>query len=276
MSLRVEGSAVSAAYDSFAPFYDRFTHDYEYDRWLADIEAVVVSHGLRGARLLDVGCGTGKSFMPLLKRGYDVTACDISPAMVEQARAVAGENAHVEVADARALPDMGRFDLVTCIDDTLNYLLSDEELEMAFAGIARSLRPGGFFAFDLNTLGCYRHYFVRDIAEEVGGAFFCWRGEGDAVAVKPGDVVTAVVEVFAFSDEDLWRRISVRHVQRHHPPQLVERLLRATGFDLVDRRGLATGAHMVPEADEDIHMKIDYFARRTSEAPRPCREVSSV
>ena len=264
MALLLE-DPTQAAYDSFAPFYDRFTQDYAYDRWLAEIESIAQAHGLGGHRLLDLGCGTGKSFLPLLKRGYEVTTCDISPAMVDQARElVAGTDAEVLVADMRDLPILGRFDLVTSIDDALNYLLTDEELQLAFEGVARNLRPGGLFAFDLNTLGCYRHNLAGDQALDLDGTFFCLRGEADADQLEPGCVFTTVLEVFATDDGDCWRRSSIRHVQRHHPPELVERLLRDCGFELVDRRGQLPGAHLVPIGDEEIHTKLDYFARRTS------------
>jgi SAM-dependent methyltransferase len=252
-----------AAYDAFAPFYNRFTQDYAYDRWLTAIEGVAATHGLTGKRLLDVGCGTGKSFLPLLDRGYAVTACDVSPEMVERAREiVAGSDASVLVADIRELPVLGRFDLVTAIDDVLNYMLSDEELELAFAAVARNLRPGGLFVFDLNTLGCYRQQFAADMAVDIDGTFFCVRGLASADHIEPGGSFGSVIEIFSSDDGDCWRRSTSRHLQRHHPPEIVERLLRRTGFELVDRRGLVTGAHMVPEGDEDVHMKLDVFARR--------------
>jgi SAM-dependent methyltransferase len=43
------------------------------------------AHGLRGDTVLDVGCGTGNSFLPLLALGWKVTAADLSPSMVERA-----------------------------------------------------------------------------------------------------------------------------------------------------------------------------------------------
>jgi SAM-dependent methyltransferase len=269
MTLTIEDPTFTA-YESFAPFYDRYTHNFGHEPWLANIEAISLSHGLRGRRLLDVGCGTGKSFLPMLERGYEVTACDISPAMVERARELAsGSDAEVVVADARDLPVLGRFDLVTSIDDALNYLLSDEELRMAFEGIARNLRPGGLFAFDLNTLGCYRDYFVRDMAVEADGTFFCWRGEADAESVEAGALYSSVIEIFASDDGDCWRRFSSRHTQRHHPPAIVEHLLTETGFELVERRGQILGEQMDPVGDEDLHTKLDYFARRLPAARRP-------
>jgi SAM-dependent methyltransferase len=253
-----------AAYDMLAPFYNSYTRRFGHDAWLANLEAIACDHGLRGNRLLDVGCGTGKSFMPMLARGYEVTACDISPAMVERARVAADGCAEVVVADARDLPVLGRFDLVTSLDDALNYVLSDEELGVTFAGIAKNLRPGGLFVFDLTSIAAYRKYFALDMASEDGDAFFCWRGEADPDNTAPGSIVGSVIEVFSTDDGETWRRVSSRHVQRHHPPELVEGLLASAGFELLSRRGQMTGAQIDRVGDDERHSKLVYFARRTA------------
>src|SRR3954452_6913866 len=264
MATQIEDPAV-AAYELLAPFYDLYTHDYEHDRWLANIEAIALGHGLTGHRLLDVGCGTGKSFVPMLARGYEVTACDISPGMVERAReAEEASGAHVFVADARELPDVGPFDLAVALDDALNYLLSDEELAMVLDGAARNLRPGGMFVFDLNSLLTYRQFFTRDVATEVGDAFFCWRGEERAEDFMPGSVASSVIEVFSSEGAECWRRYSSRHVQRHHPPAAVGRLLGEAGFELLSRRGLMSGTHIDAVGDDELHVKLLYFARLVS------------
>jgi SAM-dependent methyltransferase len=261
MATQIEDPAV-AAYELLAPFYDLYTHDYAHEDLLGEIEAIALEHGLSGGRLLDVGCGTGKSFLPMLARGYEVTACDISPAMVERAREVA--DADVFVADARELPAVGRFDLSIALDDTLNYLLSDEELTLAFEGVARNLRPGGLFVFDLNTLLTYRQFFTRDVATEVGDAFFCWRGEERAEDFMPGSVASSVIEVFSSEGAECWRRYSSRHVQRHHPPAAVGRLLGDAGFELLSLRGLMSGTHIDAVGDDELHVKLLYFARLVS------------
>jgi ubiquinone/menaquinone biosynthesis C-methylase UbiE len=97
-------SDATRAYAVLAPAYDLLTAEYAYGPWLTAIERVAREHGLRGHRLLDVGCGTGKSFLPLLERGFEVTACDISPEMVEMDRQKGGGRARVHVADMRDLP----------------------------------------------------------------------------------------------------------------------------------------------------------------------------
>ena len=73
--------AARRAYDVLAPSYDAFTlgFGYKYETWTATLLAKAEEEGLRGNRLLDVACGTGFSFIPLLERGWEVTGCDISP-----------------------------------------------------------------------------------------------------------------------------------------------------------------------------------------------------
>jgi len=66
------------------------------------------------------------------------------------------------VADMRDLPDLGEFDLILCLDDSVNYLLSRDELAAAFSCAARVLSPSGVFAFDVNSLRTYRTAFAED------------------------------------------------------------------------------------------------------------------
>src|SRR5215212_7437646 len=132
-ALLVPDQALSA-YDGLAPHYDAFTAGYDYDRWLGALEELAGEHGLRGRRLFDVACGTGKSFLPMLERGYEVVACDLSPGMVERAQGKAGAAADVFVADMRELPAVGVFDLVTCLDDAVNYLTTPADLRAAMRG----------------------------------------------------------------------------------------------------------------------------------------------
>jgi SAM-dependent methyltransferase len=143
-------------------------------------------HGLRGARVLDAGCGTGKSFLPLLERGFEVTACDGSSAMLDVASAKAGaDRVTLHCRDLRQLDPIGEFDLITCLDDVANYLTEPAELAAALAGLAKNLRPGGLLLFDANTLATYRGFFAETAALEQEGLMMVWRGLADA-AFGPG------------------------------------------------------------------------------------------
>jgi SAM-dependent methyltransferase len=257
------------AYDGLAPHYDAFTAGHDYDRWLGLLEGVALEHGLAGRALLDIGCGTGKSFLGMLARGYEVVACDLSPEMVARAREkVPDGRAEVFVADMRALPEVGAFDLITCLDDAVNYLRSRDELRAALEGFARNLRPGGIAIFDANTLGTYRVWYAGTTAIDSDGAFFCIRGEASP-DLEPGDTASVWIEIFSPGPGDLWRRTRSRHVQRHHPRWEVEDAAAEAGLELVAVHGQTAGPVLTPDPDDEADTKFVYVVRK------PTRELSA-
>jgi SAM-dependent methyltransferase len=260
-----------AAYESLAPFYDAFTHDYPHERWLADLERLARRHGLRGRRLLDVACGTAKSTLPLVRRGYRAHACDLSPAMVAEAgRKLAPHGVEVRVADMRRLPWARCFDLVTCLDDAVNYLVEPVDLRAALRSMGRALAPGGLLVFDTNTLFTYRTAFAGDSVVAAGGARFRWRGSASAAACE-GAVCSATIEVVAGG-----RRSRSRHVQRHHPRAEVEAALVAASLEPLAAYGLRAGGGIEEDADEERDLKSIYMARAAGSPPNRRGGVSMV
>lgn len=252
----------ASEYDRLAPFYDGFTAGYAYERWMSAIEEVARSLGMCGYRALDIACGTGKSTEPLFARGYSVLACDRSEGMVAQARRKFP--AHADdflLADMRELPYLGQFDLILCLDDAINYLLAEDELKATFSGVRACLSPTGVFAFDLNSLATYRRAFTQTMVRESEGLFFAWRGEASS-AFEAGDLATARVEIFAQREDGLWERSFMRHVQRHHPPEVVRSSLQEAGLECSLVAGQRTGARLEDAPDEESHTKLMYFARR--------------
>lgn len=83
---------------------------------------------LRGARVLDAGCGAGQMTAELAARGGDVVAVDISPSLVEIARKrlPEGLGARVQFASGDMLdPALGRFDYVLGMDSLIYYNEAD-------------------------------------------------------------------------------------------------------------------------------------------------------
>lgn len=253
-----------------APDYDAFTAEYRYEDWLAALEALLSAHGRRGRRLLDVACGTGKSFIPMLRRGYDVVACDISPAMVAAARRKVGGGgrARVRVADMRALPRLGTFDVVSCLDDAVNYLRDEAELRRCFAGVRANLAPGGLFVFDVNTLRTYRTAFASHHVSERDGRVFAWRGTGAADA-PPGAEATAVLDVFSRGAGGAWERRRSTHTQRHYDLPTVAAALADADLELVAVHGQLPGARLRPVPDELRDVKRLHVARPRHPDPSP-------
>lgn len=92
---------------------------------------------LRGARVLDAGCGTGTASAELAARGADVVAIDISPKLVEIAAQRLPEGLAGSV-DFRAgdmlAADLGTFDHVIAMDSLIYYAQPD--LEAALDGLS--------------------------------------------------------------------------------------------------------------------------------------------
>ncbi|WP_370324358.1 class I SAM-dependent methyltransferase [Euzebya sp.] len=111
-------------------------------------------------RALDVGCGAGQMALEVRRRGYEVSAVDLSEGMVEATRqtfAEAGETADIRTADMRALPyDADTFDWVTGLG-AIEYLTDPGEAVEEFA---RVTRPGGHVV--VTSPNPYRLAFALD------------------------------------------------------------------------------------------------------------------
>jgi SAM-dependent methyltransferase len=251
-----------------APVYDAFTSPYDYDLWTGGILAEVTRHGVGGRRLLDVACGTGKSFLSMLEWGWDVTGCDISPAMLAIARKKAGEGVSLAVADMRELPRFGEFDLVWALGDALNYLLAPHEFEKALIRMSQNLAPGGVLAFDLNTIYCYRSFFAETQVLERGGLRFIWRGQASS-RVAPGSVCESLLEVEPGDDpeSELFGATILphRHRQRHISADEVQGVLATVGLECLDVIGQDFNVFRRP-LDELTHTKAVYVARQVGRA----------
>jgi predicted TPR repeat methyltransferase len=138
--------------------------------------AVMVMPGREDLTILDLGCGTGLAgevFRPLAAR---LDGIDLSPAMIEKARA-RGIYDDLAVADLeQALAEPGRaYDLILAAD-TLVYL---GDLAPVFRAAAARLAPDGFFLFTVEKAeaGCelgpkrrWRHgeAYLRETAQAAG------------------------------------------------------------------------------------------------------------
>ncbi|HVD86152.1 MAG TPA: class I SAM-dependent methyltransferase [Solirubrobacterales bacterium] len=249
------------AYQAIAPVYDDFTAHHDYEMWLGNLFPKLELHGIPpGKRLLDVGCGTGKSFIPMLERGWEVTACDVSPRMVDIAREKVGDKASLSVADMRELPTFGEFDLVWCLDDAVNYLLSTEELERALAGMRRNLGPEALLMFDVNTLESYRTFFAEEVVIERNGRRLIWKGLTSPDA-EPGSIAEASFEVKPLEESAGPPIAPELHRERHFPEATVREALARAGLECLDVYGHHHDAIPHQPLDEVAHAKGIYIAR---------------
>lgn len=97
--------------------------------------------------VLDMACGTGTYTLEFAREGLRVLGIDLSQEMIRLAKGKAeqeGVKADFLVGDMLKLsPNVGHFDLVICIGNSLVHLLSVEEIGRALAGFVEVLNPEG-------------------------------------------------------------------------------------------------------------------------------------
>ncbi len=101
-----------------------------------------------GARVLDLGCGTGRLALGLSAAGHRVTGIDPASASINAARRKPGADTVTwVVGKSRAAPP-GAFDVALMTSHVAQFMVTDIEWSDALADLRRSILPGGRLIFD--------------------------------------------------------------------------------------------------------------------------------
>ena len=145
--IQSQQSGVARFYDWLAADYDRMTgFEERLERELPLFREIVGRFGIRS--VVDAGCGTGFHSILLARLGVQVTAVDLSEAMLAAVRKrVAGTGLDIRTV-ASSFEDLARHvptpvDAVFCLGNSLPHLLSQRALHASLSGFAAILRPGG-------------------------------------------------------------------------------------------------------------------------------------
>ena len=212
------------AYDTFARVYNQ--HWGVFATWVYPILDQLVLEDLPpGSTVLDLCCGTGQLAAELSRQGYRTTGLDGSEGMIEIARKNAPDVDFV-VQDARNIALPGRFSAVFSTFDSLNHVMSLDELEQVFRGVFAVLEGGGYFVFDLNMEEGFRFRWrgFRGIVEE--DHVFVNRYSYDANE-KTGRIDHTLFELKGSG----WVRTDFPLIQRSYEEREVRERLRKAGFE---------------------------------------------
>lgn len=222
-------SQIYSDYDPFAWLYNQKWGDYA-DRVLPLLEAEVLLSLPKGARILDVCCGTGQLAAILTEKGFAVTGVDGSKAMLAYAGLNAPECTFIH-ADARAFNAGTGYAAAFSTFDSLNHILEAEGLAQVFTNVYAALAPGGVFFFDLNTAEGYQERWNGSSWGNVEeGLVFLVRNSFDIVA----NLATFDMCIFTTAEtDDLWKRTDLHLSQRSYPDKTILQLLADAGFSSV-------------------------------------------
>lgn len=257
------------SYHAFAGVYDRLMADVPYEKWAARLDRDICEYGIsskihqageQGERIgsedepvtedpggqgeresmllesernlvCDLGCGTGIITRKLFDMGYDAFGVDVSADMLSEA-AMKDEGRGIMYLnqDITELDLYSTIGTAVCICDSLNYLLSDDELEKAFKGVSNFLYPGGIFIFDCNTRYKYKEAIGdTTIAEDDGDVSFIWDNFYD----ETENVNECDLTLFIRRDDGLYERAEETHLQRGIDVSDITQLSEKSGLEIV-------------------------------------------
>ena len=219
------------SYTSFAQVYDLFMDNVPYEEWCEYIKDILSQYGINDGLLLDLGCGTGKMCRIMSGCGYDLIGVDNSPEMLEIAREHSEDNTLYLNQDMREFELYGTVRAVYCACDSVNYILSEEELIQVFKLVNNYLDPKGIFFFDFNTNYKYETIIGdRVIAETRDDCSFIWENFYDPEEMMNEYDLTVFVRENE-EEPDTFRRFQETHFQR--------------GYTLEEMRGFIEEAGLV-------------------------------
>jgi ubiquinone/menaquinone biosynthesis C-methylase UbiE len=224
--------AVRDAYTDLAARYDEMAKSPAirafYREWGRSLRAAMAEHGLRPRVLVDLACGTGNSTVPWTRRrGLRVVGVDRSEAMLRVARRKSSAVRWYR-QDLRRLRLAERADVVTCHFDALNHVLREADLQRVFDNVARILREGGLFQFDLNTRHMLRWLDGRQKLLRAGRHWYVADN-----AFDPSTGIATFRHVWFVARGRLYGRIELAVRERAYGDRTVRRLLRRAGLRLV-------------------------------------------
>jgi len=218
-------------YRELAPLYDLMAAEPGiqtfYAEFQASIREAMKAHRVRPRVVVDLACGTGNTTVPWVSgSGRTVIGVDRSEAMLRVARRKSARVRWVR-QDLEGLRLDVRTDVVTCHFDALNHVLEADGLKRVFVNVARILRPGGLFQFDLNTRFMLQWLSTSQKLCRLGAHAFTSYNEFDAATG-----IATFHQLWFVKQGRLFRKFEVAVRERAFDDAEVRRMLREAGLRL--------------------------------------------
>ena len=169
-------------YEDFAQVYDALMSEIDYKEWSDYIFRLMLNSQKEVKSILEFGCGTGNITLELAKKGFDMTAVDLSENMLtvadEKAEEAGLNNIRFYLGDMSNFAIQEKFDAVISCCDCVNYLSDLEAFNNFISCSIDALKPGGILAFDMNTKSKY-HDVIKDrtFVYDLDDIFCVWEND---------------------------------------------------------------------------------------------------
>ncbi|MFU0825710.1 class I SAM-dependent DNA methyltransferase [Clostridium sp.] len=220
-------------YKEFAHIYDKLIYaDVDYKRWAKILLNICNEYNIKKEDYLDLACGTGNMTKELGKEFKHTWAVDMSQEMLTEAE----DKIRCEKIKAKfvcqnivELKLNKKFDLITCVLDSTNYILSDEELMKYFRSVYEHLHEDGIFVFDINS-----YYKLTKI---LGNNLYNY-DDGDVVYIWENVLEDDIVDMyltFFIKEGEFYRRFDEEHSERAYKMSFLDKILNDIGFTVLKK-----------------------------------------
>ncbi|MEO0087278.1 MAG: class I SAM-dependent methyltransferase [candidate division WOR-3 bacterium] len=219
------------SFSKFAQFYDEFMLKLvNYEAWVDYVIDIWNLFSLKPKIVLDLACGTGIPSLILLKKGFQVIGVDKSKEMLEIFKKKIERYPELKSQLTIIESDAVNFILDTQVDaavsfyDSINYLLTEQELERCFSLVYKFLREKGIFSFDMNTIFVLEKFWDNNkFVRESESLKTLWENKFD----KKLKISTLYLKCYLKDKKESFVEI---HQERGYEYKTIIQLLKKVGF----------------------------------------------
>ena len=224
-------------YEAIARVYDKLNAEIDYGAWADFLEKCFERFLSRKPEIvLDLACGTGRMTRELAVRGYDMIGVDGSAEMLSEAMySYDREGILYLLQDMREFELYGTVGATVCCLDSINYLLTEDDLRATFATVHNYLDPDGLFVFDVNSPHKFGNiygdnaYILEDEDGE-GRAVFCgWQNSFDGQS----GISDFYLSIFEEDGDGAYVRSDEHQRERCYSLETLKECLEKTGMEFL-------------------------------------------
>jgi hypothetical protein len=139
-----------------------------------------------------------------------------------------------------------KFNLITSVLDSTNYITEDEDLFKYFSNVYEHLKDGGLFIFDINSYYKLSTVLGNNIytysSEEI---FYTWENSFEE------EILNMFLTFFVKQENNLYEKFEEEHFERAYKEDYIEQVIERCGFKLLNKFA-GYSNHQVDENSERI------------------------